>query len=183
MQSSEPFSYVSSSCLSHSIFYQTYNQYVCSLAWKYCFDPQNVDDVIQKTWLALFPRISLVKDLSKAKQFTYISVTMQNVIRMEKRKKCIECCSLESVADIPYDGTRYLESKIEQAERAEHFRKAWNSVDEASRELLERKYILFETDAQIAEKLNIKPSSVRMYLSRARRAASKVLAEYHPQSR
>lgn len=159
-------------------FYESYNQYVYKLAWQRCCNVQEVEDVVQKTWLSLFTKAELLRTLSVPKQMSYISVTLTNVIRLDAREKKAAFCSLDGISDVPYDGAAMLESITARRIKILSFRKIWSSVDGTSRELLERKYVLLETDEEIAAKLNIKASSVRMYLSRARRAALKVLQEH-----
>ena len=62
--------------------------------------------------------------------------------------------------------------------KQEYFQATWALVDADTRELLERKYWLDETDEQIASAMNISKDSVRMYLSRARRKALFILDCY-----
>ena len=61
--------------------------------------------------------------------------------------------------------------KEELAELAETI----NKLSEKDRILLESKYILMLSDKEIAEELNIAPSSVRSCLTRARRRAYAIL--------
>ena len=57
----------------------------------------------------------------------------------------------------------------------ELFRKELNQLDEATRTLLTRKYILEESDEAIAQDLNVKPGSIRMMLTRAKRKLLQLL--------
>lgn len=47
----------------------------------------------------------------------------------------------------------------------------WAKLDERSRFVLESRYILEKTDAEIAQTLKVNPNSVRMILTRARKKA------------
>jgi RNA polymerase sigma-70 factor (ECF subfamily) len=54
----------------------------------------------------------------------------------------------------------------------------WPSLDETTRAILEKKYILGQSDSEIAHSLGIKASSVRMNLTRARKSAYEQLKVY-----
>lgn len=51
----------------------------------------------------------------------------------------------------------------------------WPQLDSRTRQLLEDKYVLNMSDAEIASALGVKPSSVRMLLTRARSKARKAI--------
>ena len=53
----------------------------------------------------------------------------------------------------------------------------WPYLDERSRFLLEGRYLLEKTPQDLAQELNIKPDSVRMALTRARKAAYQLMIE------
>ena len=53
--------------------------------------------------------------------------------------------------------------------------RVWPQLDSRTRQLLEDKYVLNMSDAEIASALGVKPSSVRMLLTRARSKARKAI--------
>lgn len=53
--------------------------------------------------------------------------------------------------------------------------RVWPQLDLRTRQLLEDKYVLNMSDAEIASALGVKPSSVRMLLTRARSKARKAI--------
>ena len=61
------------------------------------------------------------------------------------------------------------------AEAFPFFHTVWKQMPTDIRLLLERKYILGQADAEIAADLGIRPESVRMRLTRAKRIAAKEL--------
>lgn len=156
-------------------FYEKYHKYVYKLAWSKCHQPDDVEDVVQSTWMLLCAKEYVLKELTAPKQFTYIAVTVKNIILENARKKKLDICSIDSVANIGYDGTAILERIFERRTKIENFAEVWQQVDEASREILERKYILEQSDAEIARSMKIGTNSVRTYVSRARKAARSVL--------
>ena len=74
------------------------------------------------------------------------------------------------------DGTD-VEQIIISKEQLNDLSSVWNQLDEASRLLLEGKYILKMDDAELAKMLDAKPASIRMMLTRARRRALKLMQE------
>ena len=106
------------------------------------------------------------------------TIAYKNTIREIARKQNVVICSLEQIAEPAYDGTRILEQMQDKWMKQEYFQATWALVDADTRELLERKYWLDETDEQIASAMNISKDSVRMYLSRARRKALFILDCY-----
>ena len=159
-------------------FYEKYSRYVYKRVWQECHIPADVDDIVQSTWEALSAKWSTLEKLSDYKQLSYISVTITNIIRMNARKKKLETCSLESIAELGYNGAIIMDMLLDRKTQIKHFHEAWANVDPSTRELLERKYILEQTDAEIAASMQIKASSVRTYLTRARRAALTVLKQH-----
>ncbi|MFQ7402031.1 MAG: RNA polymerase sigma factor, partial [Neglectibacter sp.] len=88
------------------------------------------------------------------------------------------CCSLEEQEEqdmaIPEPS---LDERIMLAEQKERLMQIWSSLPEEDRLLLEGKYILGYTDAELADMLGCKKSSVRMKLTRARRRAFQLMTE------
>lgn len=160
-------------------FYEKYSRYVYKRVWQECHIPADVDDIVQSTWEALSTKWSTLENLSNPKQISYISVTITNIIRMNARKKKLETCSLESIAELGYNGTTIMDMLLDRKIQIKNFREAWLNVDPSTREPLERKYILEQTDAEIAASMQIKASSVRTYLTRARRTALTVLKQHN----
>lgn len=80
-------------------------------------------------------------------------------------------CPLEYADSIAYQEAELLNNIMDRKTQVEVFRKVWPSVPANAREILERKYILNESDAEIAEAMGIGKNSVRMALTRARKTA------------
>lgn len=55
----------------------------------------------------------------------------------------------------------------------------WPRLDENTRWLLEARYILDYSDGELARELGVKPDSVRMALTRARRKARRLMENQH----
>jgi RNA polymerase sigma-70 factor (ECF subfamily) len=68
-----------------------------------------------------------------------------------------------------------LDTALIQKDNLERLKAIWPTLSSEDRLLLERKYLAGDSDADIAQALGCKPSSVRMKLTRARRCAIKLL--------
>lgn len=159
-------------------FYNQYRYYLYKQVWEQCYDAQSVEDIVQTVWEKLITKGELLRTLEHRQRLNYISKTVENTIREIARKQKVVVCSLEQIAEPAYDGTRILEQMQDKWMKQEYFQATWALVDADTRELLERKYWLDETDEQIASAMNISKDSVRMYLSRARRKALFILDCY-----
>ena len=161
-----------------SWLYEQYSDYIYKLAWDSCSEPQDIDDLVQTVWEKLISKEQALQTLDKPQQLNYISKTMKNTLREEARRKKLLTCSLDSVVGCSTDPIGFIDDAIDQAIQLRVFREVWPQINEDIRELLERKYDLNETDEEIAQSMGIKPASVRMYLSRARKQARKILNEH-----
>ena len=67
---------------------------------------------------------------------------------------------------------------LNESDDVEAFRRAWLKLDARSQYLLEARYILNKSYDEIALELNIKPSSVRVAMTRTKEKAKRlILAE------
>lgn len=151
-------------------FYETYKRFVFKEAGKYFSNPSDIEDLTQEVWLSISRRGNQLCTYSTAQQFSYLAATVRNkaISSMRKHQDTI---SLEDIAPLPsYDTDTILEN-IDRKITIERFRHVWSTIPASERELLERKYFLLESDAEIASTMGIQKNSVRMSLSRARKAA------------
>lgn len=161
--------------------YEQYSDYIYKLAWDLCSEPQEIDDLVQTVWEKLISKEHVLQQLGKPQQLNYISKTLKNTLREEVRRKKLLTCSLDTVVGCSPGQIDLVDESIDKDIQSRQFQKVWPQVDEDIRELLERKYDLDETDEEIARSMGIKAASVRMYLSRARKAARKILSNHKSQ--
>lgn len=170
-------------CLSDKEFldliYQQYSQFVYLQATRYCYTKEQIDDIVQQTWLSLCSKSEVLRTLSSPALLSYLSTTVRNEIRMLHRKQRIETIPIEFIDQLSDDCMNSFDNYFDEFLQKEQFYKLWDCVDPGSRELLERKYMLYEDDSDIAKKLGVKESSIRMYLTRARRNAFRVFKSKH----
>lgn len=133
------------------------------------------EDLVQETLTKVWAKRDKFLALSDPQRISYCIRTMRNlVINENKRGKVIEF--------VPDDNTsEYLSTEPTPEEFL--FRKfeydqihcALEQLDERSRMLIERKYLLNDSDEIIANDMKIKPASVRMSFSRAKQKLKKLL--------
>lgn len=79
-----------------------------------------------------------------------------------------------NLSDTISDGTN-IDQTIIIKEQLKDLASVWNTLDETTQRLLEGKYILMKSDAELGQMLGINPSSVRMMLTRSRRKALELM--------
>lgn len=151
-------------------FYETYKRFVFKEAGKYFDNPADIEDLTQEVWLNISLKGKQLSTYSSVQQFSYLAVAVRNnaISILRKRK---ETLPLEFASHISADESDMILDLIDRKITIDQFHKLWPNVPSAERELLERKYFLLETDAEISSTMGIKASSVRMALSRARKTA------------
>ena len=156
-----------------SLFLQ-YEKLMYSTIRKVTRDSWLVDDIFQSTLERLIDKISLLKTLNRDRLVNYIIVacrnTAYNACTAQVRHFAEDIDDYVSEASSRH-GDATVEDFVILQDQLEVLQKIWPKLDERSRYLLEAKYILEMSDAEIAVGLNIKPESVRMALTRARKKA------------
>lgn len=126
------------------------------------------DDIMQTALEKLVDKISTLKALGVEQRVSYIITTCKNetrsYLRKAKRVVYVENEDLEALGEA-YSSPEIL---ILDRERSENMYEVFKRLDERSKMLLERKYKLKMSDAEIAREMGIKSGSVRMALTRAR---------------
>jgi len=143
-------------------------------------DVNHLEDLINDTFIKLIGKISLMRNMDSNSTAAYIvytsrSVALDFIRHRNVEKKYIyfgdELDLAETLQDIKDD----IEYRIIHEEEMLQMVKAILQLPPKHKYLLCFKYILEMSDREIAAMLNIAPSSVRQYLTRARREAKKLL--------
>lgn len=137
------------------------------------------DDVVQSACEKLIDKIDLLKTLDQQHLVDYVIVTCRhtayNELRYRKRHSAIDFDDcIEYISD---DDQQAMDFKLICDEEMELLSKVWSMLDAKTRYLLEARYILDLKSSQIAAELQIQPKSVRMALTRARKAAFNLIQE------
>ena len=95
--------------------------------------------------------------------------------RTERRRLVdADVSELESVEFMPSYEEQFIEAEVHR-DRLRYLRESLAELDETDRELLVGKYIAGQNDDELARRFGIKPESVRMKLTRARRRVRKMI--------
>lgn len=160
--------------------YQTHERLMYSIVKKQLSDPYIQEDVVQETILKLAQKADLLRTLDKPALSAYVAVATRNTMYSYLRKRSTE----ESIF-LPW--TPDLEALPQQEptaderlilqEETRYFFQVWKELSSEDRFLLEGKYILQQSDQDLAPVLDCKPSSVRMKLTRLRRKVLKLIQD------
>lgn len=142
---------------------------------KYLNTSEDIEDIMQDIIVKLIENLDVLQSLSPGRQISYAVTIARNLsINLLIRQKRITTDSLETVSPYVAHSTD-LEAQAINSDELQLFRMAWTKIPTDIRILLERKYIFQQTDKEIALDLGIRPESVRMRLTRAKRSAAKIL--------
>lgn len=160
--------------------YLSYNRLMYSEIQKIAKDSWTTDDILQSVIVKLIDKdkIPLLRTLSRAKLVNYLisasKNTAYNFLRDKKR-------ATEFSFDDDIDSVTYMDSGPEERllldDLTDRVNGIWKSLDDRSRHVLELKYVLEKTNAEIAEELGMQPDSARMAITRARKSLKKKLSE------
>ena len=137
-------------------------------------DSWQTEDVLQTTLLRLINNLDTLRTLPTRKLVNYIVTASKHTalthVRNSSRHPAV---TAPDWFDIPDETSKESspEHYVLKREEFDQLAKVWMQLDERSRYLLQSRYILNQSYSDIAVELQIKPESVRMALTRARRLA------------
>jgi len=139
---------------------------------------QDQEDVMQSVLEKLIDKISLLRSRTRNQLVNYIisacKFTSFNFLRDNDSKRETVYEDDLTLPDATYS-ERDIELRMIEDEALETLRRVLPQLDLRTQCLLEGYYILEKPIAELAAELNIKPSSVRMSLTRARKKALDLL--------
>lgn len=157
-----------------SELYTKYIRLMYYIAKKWTSQLEEQEDIVQEALMKLVEKVGRLRELDEPRRANYISHTVRNTAIKHLEKKSRESRTLLDV-DISQLNCAYsdeyfsLDEQFIQKEWREEFRRIWEQLPEREKLLLEGKYIFCESNEEIAQWMNCRPSSVRMALTRARR--------------
>lgn len=145
-------------------------------AQKYLSDPLQQEEVVQESLRKLIEKVGTLRTLQPSVLASYIVATVRNtaISYLRAQAKCKEVISLEDLREEPASQDSMDEALILQEELAP-LRAIWPQLSQEEQQLLEGKYLLEYSSAQLAQQLGYEPAHVRMKLTRARRKALKLM--------
>lgn len=161
---------------------QMYNQYknlMFATAQKYTANVADQEDIVQTSLERLIRIFSNMQPSKRCIVATYIVYTVRSVSIDFLRKQSRDIDHCVSLADDSLDEvestSETLDSSLILSEQVARLKYVLSILPAEDFILLNGKYILNQTDRELAEILGCKPSSIRMKLTRARRQAMKLL--------
>ena len=133
-----------------------------------------VEDLVQETLARLIGKVELLERLDQKRLAAYIAETAKNVARNHLRKNRTSAIPAEDLGNIPDTGES-VEEQVIGGLNLQGMEKLWDELLEDIRTLFRMKYFLHMANEEIGRTLRIKPESVRMRISRARRKALALL--------
>lgn len=134
------------------------------------------EDAVQDTLVKLINRLSMLRSMPKEQLFPYVIISVKTtaIDRWRSRNKTRLGCSTDIPDRWDYADENHVSAFINM-ERVDLLSRGLEKLSERDRDILIYRYIMDMSDEEIAKQLNIKPGSVRMYLTRARKNAFAVL--------
>lgn len=138
-------------------------------------DKWATEDVLQTTLLRLIDHLDTLRRLEPEGLAGYIAAacrhTAYNAVRDSSRHPWLP---LDGEPEVP-DERQEVEDRVLRRLELDALAQVWPRLDENTRWLLEARYILDYSDGELARELGVKPDSVRMALTRARRKARRLM--------
>lgn len=161
-------------------FYKQYHKLLYSQINKLVEHADDVEEIMQEVWVRLIEKVSLLQTLPRDRLVNYsISVAKYTAFSFFRKKNQLELLSFED-CELSWHNQQTLDSRLDeiiiQKTEGEKLYYVWTHLKARDQALLNMKYILDYTNDEIAEVLDVKPQSVRMLLTRAKRNLSNALS-------
>jgi RNA polymerase sigma-70 factor, ECF subfamily len=160
--------------------YKNYYALVRKTIYSMTHQNDDVEDLIDEVFIKLIEKISLIRSFDCCKATAYIVFTVRSVAINYLKHKNVESRHLYysddmSMIEDTVDTEEGAERRLVRQDDVELLKNAVSRLPQPQKDLLYFKYILDMSDEEIAKILGIAPNSVRQYLTRARRAAKKLI--------
>lgn len=154
--------------------YQDYKNLMHSTVSKLVDNEYDVEDLTQDVLEKLIDKISMLRSRTRDQRVNYIisacKYTAINHIRNSGKHPELSFEECGEQTEVRYE-EHEVELRLIKEEELEALREVLSEMDLRMQCLLEGYYFLEKPMAELAKDLGIKPASVRMYLTRARKMA------------
>ena len=166
-----------------SEIWERYMPIMKQTARRVLIDPDYVDDVLQdcaERFIAGKPRLPVSSCGGDGDIVAFLVYVVKKraldcnrrLARQAKHRLPLDVEDLES--DV---GTLSLDERIQSLEQAADFARSFERLSETDQTLLIGRYVMGQTDEELARYVGCKPNSVRMKLTRARERVKKLMRE------
>ena len=136
---------------------------------------ENVEDCIQDCFVRLVNNVKRLQELSQAQITVYVNQTIRSVIVDYQKKKKLLMIDYDIDIFPDQENQSSVEKEIEDKEAYERFFKAFYTLPEVDQIILRSLYQDDISREELARKLGIKPTSIRTYISRAKKHALQLM--------
>ena len=155
--------------------YLDYRWLIFSKVSNIVHDRTVAEDLVHDVIVKLIDKLQTISALDKRRLAAYIVETakstaidyMRKYARVETASE--EIGTMQDPEDVEVQAIRRMD--------LEEMKLAWPELKDETRELLSRKYFLMQTDVEIADAFQVRPGSVRMMLTRARREVYQLIKD------
>ena len=161
-----------------AMIYEQYNRLMYREILKVLKNNWQAEDVLHNTIIKLIDKVDELKSKDNTHLINYIITTCKNqALNYIRDNQKHMGGSFDECIDLPDEkrGQEAMELHLIHVEDMRQLAAVWDKLDERSRYLLEGYYILEKTMPQLAAELGMKTDSVRMALTRARKAAFQLM--------
>lgn len=150
--------------------YESHKGLMMTTAQKYIADQNAAEDIVHDGVVKLIEKIPLLRTFDRCTLAGYIVSTVRNTaISYLRRQDTVRKHSVPTEEDIEDIPELTMEELAILKEEKARLCEIWPMVSEEDRFLLEGKYLLEQSDEDLAAILGCKAASIRMKLTRARR--------------
>lgn len=159
--------------------YLRYKNLMFSIAYEFATDDYSAEDIVSDVCAALVDKVDTLRGLAEKQRYYYIANTARNkaidYARMRKRQNEHVVYYNDEVGIRDAASDQNVDDRIIREVEISILMEALALIDAKHYDILRMKYFELLTDSEIADRIGVKPSSVRYYLTLARRALREVL--------
>lgn len=161
-----------------SMIYEKYSRLMYSEIYQILSDKWLAEDAMHSTIVRLIDKVDELRTKDRNHLVNYIISASKNQAKNYIRdNQKHNVYSFDDCFDLPdkKNSRESMDLSLIHIEDLRQLSAIWNKLDERSRYVLEGYYVLEKTMPQLAKELDIKPESVRMALTRARKNAFQLM--------
>jgi len=161
--------------------YEKYHALMIHITKGIIYEKDTVDDLVQDVFVKLIEKVNRLQQLNPDIIPAYLSVCMKrtcyNHLKKQKTKRKYIVRSIDDDSYVDSYSSDSFEAETIMKIDAMQLKEILHKLPQKQQDILEYKYILEISDAEIGEIFEINKNSVRQYLTRARRAAYDLIKE------
>lgn len=164
----------------HKLYVDNENLFF-STALKVVPNLHDAEEVVQESLVKFISKVATLQRLERCALIAYVVSTVRNTALNYTKKLNKQRAKTEEFDEVllgeKVPSSLSLDELMIIAENREKLVRAWKDVPEADRALLEGRYLLGMSDAELAQMFRCKPTSIRMKMTRARKSAFNVISK------